>query len=286
MSTNIVNHEREMPRVSVAGVQMDIVLGDISTNLERIESSLSHESLAESNVVVFPECTVCGYCFENRQQALAASDTVGGDTTQQLIAIAAKFDKVLIVGMLERERDDIYNTCVLVGPGGLIGKYRKTHLPYLGVDRFVAPGKDVPPVFDVGNLRIGVCICYDASFPEVPRILALQGADIVVLPTNWPCGGAEFAVEHLPSMRAMENHVYFLAVNRIGSEGGFQFLGQSKLCAPGGQTLACAEEGIIAAEISPQLAREKRIERQPSPHVIDRFADRRPELYRLLVEAR
>src|SRR5439155_1662137 len=88
-------------------------------------------------------------------------------------------------GLVERDGDRLHKTAVLVSPDGLIGAYRKTHLPFLGVDRFVVPGDELP-VWDTPLGRIGVEICYDLRFPEVTRTLALNGADIVCHPTNFP----------------------------------------------------------------------------------------------------
>ena len=129
-------------------------------------------------------------------------------------------------------------------------------------------------------------ICYDGGFPEATRILAIRGADIIVLPTNWPPGGvymAEFSI----NCRAMENGVYFAAVNRIGFENGFSFIGKSRICSPVGATMATIDEdtpGIIRAEIDPIAARTKRIVRVPGKHIIDRMADRRPEMYAAICE--
>jgi 5-aminopentanamidase len=129
-------------------------------------------------------------------------------------------------------------------------------------------------------------ICYDGAFPEAARVMALDGADLIVLPTNWP-PGAECTAEFVINARAMENHVYYLAVNRVGTERGFRFIGQSKICGPHGEVLAEARhenEAILYAEIDPALARRKRVVRVPGLHEIDRFADRRPEMYRRLAE--
>ena len=138
---------------------------------------------------------------------------------------------------------------------------------------------------DVGFLRIGLHICYDGSFPEVGRTLMLEGADVAVLPTNWPHGAEKYA-ELLAPMRALENHYFFMAVNRVGAEGGFRFLGQSKIATPTGHIIASAgptEQTVLTAEIDPERARSKKIERVPGEHAIDRIADRRPELYGSLV---
>jgi len=129
-------------------------------------------------------------------------------------------------------------------------------------------------------------ICYDSAFPESSRVMTIQGADLIALPTNWP-PGAECVAEHVIATRAMENAVYFAAVNRVGTERGFEFIGRSRICAPNGETLAVStgtDEEILYAEIDPEQARNKRVVRVPGKHAIDRLADRRPEMYGLLVE--
>ena len=118
-------------------------------------------------------------------------------------------------------------------------------------------------------------ICYDGAFPEPSRAMALEGADLIVLPTNWP-PGAECTADFVINTRAMENHVYYAAVNRVGDERGFRFIGKSKICGPSGDVLAIAnhaDETILYAEIDQALARRKRIIRVPGKHEIDRFAE-------------
>ena len=129
-------------------------------------------------------------------------------------------------------------------------------------------------------------ICYDGAFPETGRVLALLGADLLVLPTNWPTH-SECAAEHMMACRAMENVVYAMAVNRVGEERGFRFIGRSSIVGTGGERLAFAGpdgEEILYAEIDPARARRKRLVRVPGKHEIDRIADRRPGFYAPLVE--
>jgi predicted amidohydrolase len=129
-------------------------------------------------------------------------------------------------------------------------------------------------------------ICYDGSFPETGRILALEGADLLVLPTNWPTH-SECAAEHMIPCRAMENTVYYLAVNRVGEECGFRFIGQSAIADPTGTILARAggtTEEILYADIDPARARQKRLVRVAGKHEINRFADRRPGFYGTVVK--
>ena len=118
-------------------------------------------------------------------------------------------------------------------------------------------------------------------FPRPARVLSLLGADLLVLPTNWPTH-SECAAEHMIPTRAMENTVYVMAVNRVGEESGFRFIGTSSIVDPGGRVLARAgpdSEETLLADIDPALARRKRLVRVPGRHEIDRIADRRPRFY-------
>ena len=196
-----------------------------------------------------------------------------------------------VLGLLECEpaasRPRLFNAVACVGPGGLIASYRKVHLPHLGVDHFADPGDRPFAVHTVDGLRIGLNICYDSAFPESARTLALLGADVVALPTNFP-PGAECVISHVIHARAMENGIYFAAINRVGEERGFRFIGGSKICDPDGDAVAVAagdEETLLIADIDPQRSRNKLRVRVPGAHYIDRFADRRPEMYRPLIAA-
>jgi predicted amidohydrolase len=132
-------------------------------------------------------------------------------------------------------------------------------------------------------LKVGMNICYDGSFPESSRVLTLLGADLIVLPTNWPTGAS--AARWLPEARALENHLYYLAVNRVGEERGFRFIGQSRLIDYRGETLAGAGEGeaVVYGDIEPERARAKRVVIVPDKYEVDRVGDRRPEMYGPLV---
>jgi predicted amidohydrolase len=191
-----------------------------------------------------------------------------------------------IFGMLELNGAKIYNAAVLAGPTGVIGSYRKVHLPFLGIDMFTSYGDRPFAVHNAGDLRVGMNICYDASFPEGARALAILGADLIALPTNWP-PGSECTAASVINARAIENAVYYIAVNRVGTERGFEFIGRSKIVEPGGQTLVESKglgEEILYAEIDPAKARRKHIVRVPGKHEIDRLADRRPEMYGLVIQ--
>jgi predicted amidohydrolase len=274
-----------MSTVRVAAVQMDVMLGDLDRNLRAILDRLDTAAGAGARLVVFPECALSGYVFESREEAMSAAEPIAGSSLGTIAARCAERAVFAVVGMLERDGDRLFNACALVGPGGVVASYRKIHLPFLGVDRFVDPGDRPFAVVEAAGLRIGMHICYDGSFPESGRVMALLGADVLVLPTNWPTR-AEPTAEHFPIVRAMENAVYVMAVNRVGSERGFPFIGRSSIVDPNGQILASGDhecEQILLAEIDPALARTKRIVRVPGLHEIDRMADRRPAFYEAIV---
>ncbi|GIW92261.1 MAG: amidohydrolase [Pirellulaceae bacterium] len=266
---------------------MDVAFADPQANRDRMERWIKEAAGAGAALVVFPECALCGYCFESLQEAWQWAEPIPGPSTEKIVELCRRIGIHVAFGMLERTESQLFNACALVGPDGVVGVYRKIHLPYLGVDRFATPGDRPFGVFRVGPARVGMHICYDGSFPESARVMALAGAEVVLLPTNWP-PGAENTAKYLPNARALENHVYFAAVNRVGEERGFRFIGRSRIVDPTGETLAEAgdsEEKLLVAEANLEFARTKRIVRVPGKHIIDRFADRRPEMYRPIVES-
>ncbi len=270
---------------TIAGVQMDCRLGDVPTNLERIRRGLAEAAGRDARLVVFPECALTGYCFQSKDEAWAHAQTLPGPASDTLAGDCARLGVFAAVGLLERDGERMFNSCLLVGPGGLVAGYRKVHLPCLGVDCFTTPGDRAFAVHDLGGLRLGINICYDGSFPESSRVLALLGADLVVLPTNWPTGAAP--VIKLGEARALENHIWYAAVNRVGEERGFRFIGRSRVIDPDGEVLAEAKgegEEIVLAEIDPERARHKRVVKIPGVYEVDRVGDRRPEMYGPLCE--
>jgi len=187
----------------------------------------------------------------------------------------------VIYGLLEKAGDKYYNAAVMIGPEGPIGKYRKNHLPFLGIDRFLDAGNEPFQVYKTPIGNIGINICYDCTFPESARIMALLGADIIALPTNWP-EGREIIANHVVITRAYENRVHLVAADRIGNEHGAKFLGHSKIVSASGETLAEASsdnEETIYAEVSLAEARQKHVIIKAGEFEVDCVHDRRPELY-------
>ena len=261
---------------------MEPAILDKGRNLARCLEFIRGAAGNGARLIVFPECALTGYAFSSLEEALPAFEPVPGPCTEEIAGVCRELGVYVVAGLLETEGDKHYNTAALIGPAGLQGKYRKIHLPYLGIDRFLDRGGSAPAVYETPVGRIGMGICYDAMFPEHARVLALQGADIFVLPTNWP-QQREHIPEHVIPARAAENRMFVIAVNRIGEERGARFIGRSIIahCARG-TALARGgpdEETVLYAEIEPALAREKHVVIAPGEFEFDVVKDRRPELY-------
>jgi predicted amidohydrolase len=271
-------------RVAVA--QIEPRLGEKDRNLETCLAQLEQAVAAGAELLVLPECAIPGYMFDSAEEALPFAEEVPGPSTQALADACRRHGAHVVCGLLERDGDLLYNSAVLVGPDGLVGSYRKTHLPFLGVDRFTAPGDELP-VYDTPLGRIGLEICYDLRFPEATRTLALKGAEIVAHPTNFPLA-ARIQTELITVARAAENRIFLLTANRVGKERRGEFCGWSQIVDPSGRRLAEAgeaEEALLVAEIDVEQARDKDYV-IPGEYELYLFGDRRPELYGALVEER
>lgn len=282
-----------MGKSKLACVQMDVKIGDVETNRRKIITRIKYaaETARAKLLVVFPECALTGYCFDSLEEASQFAEPIDGRSSESFAEVCSQTGTHVIVGFIEKDGSNFYNAAMLIGPDGLIGGYRKVHLPFLGVDRFLKPGDRPFNVFDLPMGRVGVNICYDASFPEAARTLKLLGAQLIVLPTNWPQDAwrtAEFTI----NARAHENHINFAAVNRVGVERGWRFIGRSKVADFNGDTIAEASpegeqvlwdwrdgEQILFVDVDLDKADENRIVNVAGSYEIDRLADRRPEFY-------
>ncbi|GIX06855.1 MAG: amidohydrolase [Candidatus Poribacteria bacterium] len=273
-------------RVRAAAVQMDVRWGEIKANLDRVLQHLEEAVQGGAELVVFPECALSGYCFEGLEESAPYALRAGDGPLQAFAERCAQLGVTGVVGFLEREGEQQYNSALLARPDGSWAVYRKTHLPTLGIDRFVARG-DRLPVFSVPFGRMGILICYDVRFPEAPRVLGLSGAEVIALPTNWPVG-AESSPDFITRARAWENRVWIVAANRVGVERGRRFIGRSQIVTPSGEVLQEApgdKETILIADLDLRTARQKAIVYEPGAWELDITGDRNPALYRRLVEA-
>jgi predicted amidohydrolase len=267
--------------VRLAAVQMEPRITENERNLDTAAGAMEEAAAAGATFVVFPECALTGYCFETPEEARRLALDRDGPELARTAEICARLGLHAVVGYLERTGDGIANAASVVGPAGVAGHYRKTHLPHLGVDRWVEAGCAPLRPVEAGGLKTGVLICYDASFPEATRTLALHGAELVVLPTNWPHEAVAKA-DWLPNARAYENVIYFAAVNRVGTERGYVFDGRSRICGPTGDTLVQGpndEPALLLADVFPERARTKKIRRRGEEYWVDRIGHRRTDLY-------
>jgi predicted amidohydrolase len=270
--------------VLVAVAQLEPKLAEKERNLDACLARLEEAAAAGAELLVLPECAIPGYMFESAEEALPFAEEIPGPSSEALERECRRLGLYAVCGLLERDGDLLRNSAVLVGPEGLIGTYRKTHLPFLGVDRFVTPGDELT-VYDTPLGRIGVEICYDLRFPEVTRTLALKGADLVAHPTNFPMA-AKVQTEVITLARAAENRIYLLTANRVGKERSGEFCGWSQIVDPFGRRLAEAgetEEALLVADVDIEKARDKNYV-VPGEYELYLFDHRRPELYGALVE--
>jgi predicted amidohydrolase len=273
--------------VKIAGIQMEPLIMDRERNVARCLELLALASKEGARLIIFPEATLSGYVYNSLDEAIPFSGPVPGPGVEKIIDACRKLEVYAVFGVLEEGgQGKYYNTAVFAGPGGFIGKYRKLHLPYLGIDRFLNHG-DLPlKVYETDIGRIGLGICYDLDFPEHARALTLMGAEMIVTITNWP-EGIEIVPEHMVPARARENCVYLIAVNRVGDERGVRFFGRSKIADCAGASAAEGrpyQEDILYAEIDPAAARKKHQVIVPGELEIDTIRDRRPEFYGALVQ--
>jgi predicted amidohydrolase len=273
-----------MTKTNIACAQMDCVLGDPKTNREKIIATIRKAAERDAQLVIFPECALTGYAFNSLDEAVPFAESVDGRSAQAIAEVCRQTKAYAIVGFIEADGDKFYNAAMLVGPGGVVGTYRKVHLPYIGIDRFLTPGDRPFQVFDLPFGKVGVNICYDISFPEPARALKLMGAELIALITNWPTA-AWRSPQFVANTRALENHVFYAAVDRIGRERGWDFIGRSKVIDCNGDTLAEASadaEELLVVPVALAEANNNRIVNVAGAYEVDRLKDRRPEFYDII----
>jgi len=249
--------------------------GEVQKNLDEFAARLGS---VDCELMVLPELAFSGYQFVSQEEVHDLSEPVpDGPTTQKCLDLARQHGMHLVVGLPEREGDRCYNSAIVVGPSGFVGRYRKTHL-FFEETLFFAPGNSGLHVWDIGQARIGIMICFDWYYPEVARSLAIQGADILCHPSNLVLPNCPDAMV----TRSLENRVFSVTANRIGQEarGGkppLTFIGKSEVVSPKGKILNRApidREELMVVDIDVNEARDKTI----NPYN-DILRDRRPEMY-------
>lgn len=253
--------------VTVASLQMEPLFGQTARNVAHSITLIEQAAAKGAKLVVLPELCNTGYVFQSRAELRNLAEVIPeGPSTQAWIEAAARLDLYIVAGITERDGERFYNSAVLIGPSGLIGRYRKIHL--WGEEAlFFTPGDLGIPVFDTALGRISCIICYDCWFPETFRLAALQGAELMCVPTNWvPIPGQDPKREAMANILVMaaahSNSLFIIAADRVGTERGQPFIGQSLIVGHAGWPMAGPasydKEEVLLAEINLADARRKR----------------------------
>ena len=260
--------------MKLAVVQTNPVFGDVKLN---VKTALSMMESVDAGFYILPELFNTGYSFIDTGELSVLAETAGGYTVTAITAFAAKKSCYVVLGFAEKG-DKMYNSAALIGPGGIAGIYRKTHLFYREKLVF-SPGDSGFRVFDLPVGRIGIMICFDWIFPEAARSLALSGAQLIAHPSN-------LILPHCPDAmvtRCLENRVFAATANRVGSENrdvsDLRFIGKSQIVTPKGEILrrmSSDQPGLATAEIDLSQADNK-----SATELNHLFADRRSDLYNL-----
>ncbi|MDO8055477.1 MAG: carbon-nitrogen family hydrolase [Candidatus Hermodarchaeota archaeon] len=228
----------------VACAQMDIALGNKEVNLETAAKLVKEAAQNKIDLMLFPELFQTGYCLD---KAELVAEPPKGHTVELLRELAGRFRIFIVAGSILEKRDHgIFNTCHLIGKDGkLLGSYDKIHLfPPFDENRYLTAGNNAS-IFKTGLGLFGAIICFDIRFPELTRRLALSGAQVIFCPAEFPAERTAIWATLLRA-RAIENQVFVVGCNRVGSDGKHLFGGHSAIIHPNGQALA-------QATASPQL---------------------------------
>jgi N-carbamoylputrescine amidase len=254
-------------KIRIACIQMQPAIGKVEDNVAHSVGLIGRAVELGAGLVVLPELSNTGYMFQSREEAFALSEPIpGGPTVKAWSAITAKHGLHLVAGICERDGAKLFNSAVLIGPSGYIGTFRKVHL-WNEENLYFEPGDLGFPVFHTAIGRIGMAICYDGWFPETYRLAALQGADIVCVPTNWvPIPGQAEGREAMANILAMaaahSNSIYIACADRVGTERGQPFEGQSLIVGHTGWPVAGPasrdKEEILIADVALGEARRAR----------------------------
>ncbi len=259
----------------VGYIQFQPALGDREANIKKIENLLPKASSAD--LIVLPELANTGYNFLTREDAVKCSEEISKSKFVEFLAsFAKKQNQYIVAGMNEKKGDDLFNASVLIGPKGYVGKYQKIHLFLNEKDIFKA-GEAGLPVYDIDFCKTSMLICFDYIFPEIWRIVAMKGADIVCHPSNLITTNAEKCIP----AQAFMNKMYIITSNRYGTEGDITFSGKSFITNPDAKIIDRAiadEDAVSIMDIDIAEARNKFV--TPRNHV---FKDRIPVNYKDLV---
>lgn len=265
----------------VALIQMDCILFDVAANLEKAESRIREAATHGAKLICLPEVFNVGYLGSRIQDMAQFAENEDGPSLTRMKSLSKELGVFILAPILFATPEGVENTAFLIDDEGVIlGHYSKTH-PVGDEQKYLRRGTQYP-VFDTKLGKMGVVICYDVCFPETTRLLALAGAEVVLVPAAWRASYyfKEWWDINL-SCRALDNLTYVAAINRCGPSGEEIFAGKSQLCSPLGEvmdTCGVSEEAILYGTID--LAR---VEKERDFNTV--LIDRHPEDYRPLWES-
>jgi len=241
-----------------AGIQMDVAHRNPEKNLEKALSFIDRAIEKNAKIICLPELFTTGFDYDYIKEY---AKPIPNKLTEIIEEKAKKSNVCIIAGSIpEKKKDGIYNTSVFFNKdGGTIGKYSKMHLfPLMDEDKYFQKGRKTP-IFKAKGRNIGVMICYDLRFPELARKLTLLGADIIFMPSEFPYPRLDHW-KTLIKARAIENQIYFMAVNRVGKDNSNVFFGNTSVVDPWGELIADSgdKECIVTAEIDLSKIRQVR----------------------------
>lgn len=268
--------------VTIACCQLALAVGDMAGNRRAASTAIREAAAAGAGLILLPELTNSGYLFSGVEELRACAEPLDGPTVREWTELAHELGVILVGGFAELGEDgEVYIAAVLLDPTGLRAAYRKTHLWNGEKNNLFTMGAGRPPVVETAIGRLGLMICYDLDFPELVRSVALDGADLLACPSNWPhytVPEGERPGEIIRAQAAAGGNRMFVAVaDRTGTERGQAWLGGSVILDADGypvSQLRLGEEAIVMATVDLAEARTKSLSEWNDVHL-----DRRPELY-------
>lgn len=264
-----------MVRVGIA--QMHPQVGDVNKNLKHLGEMLKEATALKVDVLVLPELANSGYAFESEEEVTRCAEEIPDGPYSIKLSEWSNSERLIVAGICEKSGDHIYNSAGIFANGEHVGSYRKIHLFNREKEWFSA-GMDEPPVISHLGHQYGIMVCWDWAFPEVARILALKGTQVILHPANLVLAYCQDAMR----TRSIENGVFTATANRVGMERNLAFSGKSQITDNRAKVLLSLSEedvGVGIIEIDPLAADEKNLTKRN--HVLE---DRKPELYQRLIE--
>lgn len=259
-------------KVTISLAQMNVILGDPQANLAKVRAMTAEAARRGSDMVVVPELWSTGYDLENA----AAHATPTNEGIFAEVAALARQHGVYIVGscLSLLGEGQFGNTAVLFDPQGQpLAEYSKIHLFRLMDEHHYLTAGDKLSLVETKWGKMGLTICYDLRFPELYRTYALAGANVVFVPAEWPHPRL-MHWQTLLRARAIENQMYMVACNRVGTSKETTFFGHSCILDPWGETIIAGGEDELLLTAVIDLAKVEEVRTQ-----IPIFADRRPAVY-------